>query len=66
MTTLARPHRGFGTQKAKLAGVCAALGRRFGIPVRYVRFGFVASLVIPGPQIFAYIGLWWLIPAENQ
>jgi phage shock protein PspC (stress-responsive transcriptional regulator) len=62
MATLARPATGFGAHKGKLGGVCAALGERFGIDPRWIRLGFLASMLLPGPQILLYAFLWWLIP----
>ncbi|WP_028707964.1 PspC domain-containing protein [Propionicicella superfundia] len=65
MAILARPAPGLGKERGKLGGVCAAIGRRFGISPRYVRLGFVLSLFIPGPQILAYVFFWWFIPEED-
>jgi phage shock protein PspC (stress-responsive transcriptional regulator) len=49
-----------------IAGVCAGVARRFGWPVSIVRILTVLSLLLPGPQILAYIVLWILIPAEPR
>lgn len=59
-TALVRPNRG-----RVIAGVCAALGRRFGISVTLVRVLFVLSMFLPGPQILAYIVLWIVIPGDD-
>ena len=59
MTTLIRPRSG-----AVIAGVCAALGARFGISANIVRLIFVLSCLLPGPQFILYIVLWVLIPKE--
>jgi phage shock protein PspC (stress-responsive transcriptional regulator) len=49
-----------------LAGVCAGLGRRFGIDPWPARLLFVLlMLVIPGSQILVYPILWILMPAEQ-
>ena len=56
---LARPDHG-----KVLAGVCAGLARRFGISTTLVRIGFVVSVVLPGPQILVYLGLWVLMPSD--
>lgn len=48
-----------------IAGVCSALGRRFGIPPNLVRLLFVLSCLLPGPQFIAYLVLWVLIPNEE-
>jgi phage shock protein C len=58
---LSRPRKG-----RMIAGVCAAVARRFGWPVSIVRILTVLSLLLPGPQILAYIVLWILIPAEPR
>jgi phage shock protein C len=49
-----------------LGGVCAGLGRRFGIAPWTARLLFVLLLmVVPGSQILIYPILWILIPAEG-
>jgi phage shock protein PspC (stress-responsive transcriptional regulator) len=49
-----------------LGGVCAGLGRRFGITPWVARLLFVLLLmVIPGSQILIYPVLWILMPAEG-
>jgi phage shock protein PspC (stress-responsive transcriptional regulator) len=47
-----------------LAGVCAGLARRFGMKPGVVRLLFVLSLLLPGPQVLAYVALWILMPNE--
>jgi phage shock protein C len=59
---LVRPREG-----RLLAGVCAGLGRRFGIDPWPARLLFVLLLlVVPGSQILVYPILWILMPAEAQ
>lgn len=48
-----------------IAGVCAAIANRFGWSPTTVRVVAVVSLLLPGPQILAYILLWILIPEER-
>ena len=49
-----------------LGGVCAGLGRRFGISPWAARLLFVLLLmVIPGSQILIYPVLWILMPSEQ-
>ena len=49
-----------------LGGVCAGLGRRFGITPWVARLLFVLLLmVIPGSQILIYPVLWILMPADG-
>ena len=50
-----------------LGGVCAGLGRRFGIAPWPARLLFVLLLmVIPGSQILIYPVLWILMPSEES
>lgn len=59
---LVRPQEG-----RVLGGVCAGLGRRFGIDPWPARLIFVVLLmVIPGSQILIYPILWILMPSEGQ
>jgi phage shock protein PspC (stress-responsive transcriptional regulator) len=60
MARLVRPRRG-----RWIAGVCAGLAERFGLPPMVVRLAFVLSCALPGPQFVLYIVLWILIPAED-
>jgi phage shock protein C len=49
-----------------LAGVCAGLGRRFGINPWPARLLFVLVLmVVPGSQLLVYPLLWILMPRED-
>lgn len=58
---LVRPREG-----RVLGGVCAGLGRRFGLDPWPARILFVlALLVIPGSQLLAYPVLWILMPSEE-
>ena len=56
---LARPRTG-----RMIAGVCAGLGRRFGMSATTVRLLFVLSCLLPGPQIIIYVILWVLLPQD--
>jgi len=57
---LVRPREG-----RVLGGVCAGLGRRFGLDPWPARLLFVLILmVIPGGQILIYPILWILMPSE--
>ena len=47
-----------------IAGVCAGLGRRFGLSPNTVRVLFVLSCILPGPQFLIYVVLWVMIPSE--
>jgi len=57
---LVRPRKG-----RWIAGVCAALAKRFDVSPLLVRAIFVVSTVIPGPQFLIYILLWILIPSDD-
>lgn len=49
-----------------VGGVCAGLGRRFGISPGPARLLFVLGLlVLPGSQLLVYPLLWILMPAEK-
>jgi phage shock protein PspC (stress-responsive transcriptional regulator) len=56
---LVRPRRG-----RIIAGVCAALARRFDIKPWQVRLIFVLSCLLPGPQFLLYVALWIILPSE--
>ena len=47
-----------------IAGVCAGLGRRFGMSPGLVRLLFVLSCLLRGPQVLIYIALWIIMPDE--
>jgi phage shock protein PspC (stress-responsive transcriptional regulator) len=57
---LVRPRRG-----RIVGGVCAAVARRFDLSPTMVRLLFVLSMLLPGPQILAYLVLWIVVPSEG-
>jgi phage shock protein C len=59
--TLYRPR-----ENRVIAGVCSGIARRFGIDPTIVRILFVASLLLPGPQILIYLAAWVLMPEESS
>ena len=61
MSTLTRPR-----DNRMIAGVCSGLARRFGIDPTIVQIAFVASLLLPGPQVLIYIVAWVLMPDESR
>ena len=61
MSTLSRP-----VNDRLIAGVCSGIARRFGLDPTLVRVLFVASMLLPGPQILIYLAGWLLIPNENH
>jgi phage shock protein C len=56
VSALVRPRRG-----KLIAGVCAALAARFGMPKFLVRLGFVVFGLV-GVGELVYIALWIIIP----
>ncbi|MDQ1290009.1 MAG: phage shock protein [Actinomycetota bacterium] len=57
---LVRPRR-----NRVVGGVCAGLGRRFGLSAGLARILFVILLMIlPGSQVVIYPVLWILMPSE--
>jgi phage shock protein PspC (stress-responsive transcriptional regulator) len=47
-----------------VGGVCAGLARRFDVSPTLVRVLFVASCLLPGPQVLLYVALWIIVPSE--
>ncbi|MGG8406982.1 PspC domain-containing protein [Streptomyces sp. 12297] len=60
MTALTRPRDG-----RMIGGVCAGLARRFGMSATTMRVIFVASCLLPGPQVLVYLALWLLLPNDR-
>lgn len=60
MSELRRPRTG-----RVIGGVCAALADRFGWDVVLVRVLAALSILLPGPQVLAYVIAWIVIPAES-
>jgi phage shock protein PspC (stress-responsive transcriptional regulator) len=61
MNGLYRPRQG-----RVIAGVCAGIGRRFGLGAWIVRLLAIISCVLPGPQFLIYIALWIMMPSEEK
>jgi phage shock protein PspC (stress-responsive transcriptional regulator) len=49
-----------------IAGVCAALAKRFGMAPWTVRMLALLSCLLPGPQFVVYIVLWIMLPSEDR
>ncbi|MEW1548057.1 PspC domain-containing protein [Streptomyces tsukubensis] len=60
MSALVRPREG-----RMIGGVCAGLARRFGTSATTMRVIFVASCLLPGPQILVYLALWLFLPGPK-
>ena len=54
---LVRPSEG-----RRLGGVCAAVADKYGWSRTAVRAAAVVSILLPGPQVLAYIVAWFVIP----
>ncbi|WP_433328539.1 PspC domain-containing protein [Spirillospora sp. CA-294931] len=61
MNGLYRPRQG-----RMIGGVCAALGRRFGLSAGTVRVLALLSCLLPGPQFVIYLVLWVMLPSEEK
>ncbi len=73
MSSLANTHSTVGPRRLvrprhgkMVAGVAAGLARRFGLSPGLVRILFLVSLILPGPQIVAYLVLWIIMPKEGR
>ncbi|MEP6852960.1 MAG: PspC domain-containing protein [bacterium] len=49
-----------------IAGVCAGLAEYFGLSRRTVRILAVLSIILPGPQVLAYLAMWAIVPADSR
>lgn len=57
---LVRPSRG-----RILGGVCAGIADALGVSRWLVRAVAVVSIVLPGPQVLAYLLLWISMPGDR-
>lgn len=60
MSDLVRPRKG-----RFIAGVCAGLARRFGMPTALVRIIAVIAMIFAGLPLWVYLVLWIVIPNER-
>jgi phage shock protein PspC (stress-responsive transcriptional regulator) len=58
---LTRPRKG-----RWIAGVGAGFARRYAWNPLVVRLVIIASVVLPGSQVLAYIALWILMPRDAE
>ena len=49
-----------------VGGVCAGVGRRFGLTPTVSRLLFMLLLLVPGSQLLIYPVLWFLMPDEQH
>lgn len=54
------------TDRRVLGGVCAGVGRRFGLTPWVSRLLFMLLLLVPGSQLLVYPVLWILMPDERH
>ncbi|MFZ2509893.1 MAG: PspC domain-containing protein [Gordonia sp. (in: high G+C Gram-positive bacteria)] len=47
-----------------IAGICGGLATYFGVDATWIRVAFVASILLPGPQVLLYLLLWLIIPQD--
>ena len=65
--SLARQGLVRSSDRGVLGGVCAGLGRRFGLTPWIARLLFVLILmVVPGSQVLVYPLLWVLMPSDDS
>ena len=49
-----------------IAGVCAAIARRFDVSPTLVRVLALLSILLPGPQVVIYVICWIAIPSAPR
>jgi len=49
-----------------VGGVASGLARHLGVPVMWLRVGFVLTTGLGGLGVVMYAGLWMMLPAEGQ
>lgn len=57
-----QPKRLTRSEDRWIGGVCGGLADYFGLDPVLVRVLFVASLLLPGPQVLLYVILWFVMP----
>ncbi|GAA4677219.1 PspC domain-containing protein [Gordonia humi] len=48
----------------KIAGIAGGVADYLGVDSTRVRVAFVASILLPGPQVLLYLILWLVIPED--
>lgn len=56
---LSRPRTG-----KVIGGVCAGIARTLGVSPTLVRVLALVSILLPGPQVIAYVILWIVLPRD--
>lgn len=49
-----------------IGGVCAGLGRHFGVSANLIRVLWLVAVLLMGTGLLLYLALWWLIPHESR
>ncbi len=57
-----QPKRFARSQDRWIGGVCGGIAEYTGLDATLVRVLFVASLLLPGPQVLLYVLLWFVMP----
>ena len=57
-----QPKRLTRSQDRWIGGVCGGIAEYTGLDAVLVRILFVASLLLPGPQVLLYVLLWFVMP----
>ena len=57
-----QPKRLARSEDRWIGGVCAGVADYFGLDPTLVRVLFVASMLLPGPQVLIYVILWFVMP----
>ncbi|EFV92676.1 phage shock protein C, PspC [Dietzia cinnamea P4] len=60
-----QPKRLTRSEDRWIGGVCGGLADYFGLDPALVRVLFVASLLLPGPQLLIYVILWFVMPGSR-
>jgi len=67
LTDEAGPPRAYrDADEAILGGVAAGLAKHLGLPVLWVRVGFMGLAVMGGFGVMFYAGLWMVLPAQRH
>ena len=54
------------SQTPVVGGVASGLARHLGVPVLWVRAGFVVAAALGGMGVFMYAGLWFVLPSDSR
>jgi phage shock protein C len=50
----------------KIAGVCGGIAEHFGWDPTVVRLVVILSILLPGPQVLAYLLAWIVMPEDDD